>query len=147
MISRPLKLASKRYSSNLKFLKHNLTFYQQFRDRQKNSRQKLINQHRQLEKEATEDIRLRLEEIRANLSKGFDSDHEDYLNVIFKEVEWELCQEELQRQAEEYEQDLNREVDALTRNLEYCIVCRMSEVRGKENKFICENCVKGIFES
>lgn len=99
------------------------------------------------EREATEDIRARLKEIRANLSKGFDSDHEDYLNVIFKEVEWELHQEELQRQAEEHEQDLNKEVDALTQNLEYCIACHTKEVRGKENKFICENCVNGIFES
>lgn len=108
----------------------------------------MINEHRQLdEREATEDIRSRLAEIRASLSKGFDSDHEDYLNVIFKEIEWELCQEELQRQAEEYEEDLNKEAEALTRNLEYCMVCQVTEVRGKDNKFICENCVKGIFES
>lgn len=107
-----------------------------------------MNQRRNIvESETTEDIRLRLEEIRANLSKGFDSDHEDYLNVIFKEVEWELYQEELQRQIEEYEHDLDKEVDALTRNLEFCIVCRTSEVNGKDNKFICENCAKGIFES
>lgn len=86
-------------------------------------------------------------EIRANLSKGFDSDHEDYLNVIFKEVEWELYQEELQKQAEEYEQDLDRQVEALTCNVEYCIVCHANEVKGKDNKFICESCAKGIFES
>lgn len=108
----------------------------------------MINQHRNLDdKVTTGDIRSRLEEIRANLSKGFDSDHEDYLNVIFKEVEWELYQEQLQQQAEEYEQDLNREVESLTRNLEYCIVCHVREIQGKENMFICEECVKGIFES
>lgn len=90
---------------------------------------------------------MRLEEIRANLSKGFDSDHEDYLNVIFKEVEWELQQEELQRQAEEYEQELDKEVDALRRNVEYCIVCQEKEIKGKDNKFICENCTQGIFET
>lgn len=126
----------------------NLKFIQQFRDHQRNSREKLINQRRNIdESEATEDIRLRLKEIRANLSKGFDSDHEDYLNVIFKEVEWELYQEELQRQAEEYEQDLDKEVDVLTRNVDYCIVCHVGEVKVKDNKFICENCTKGIFES
>lgn len=111
-------------------------------------REKLINQRRNIdESETAEDIRFRLAEIRANLSKGFDSDHEDYLNVIFKEIEWELYQEELQQQAETYEQDLDKEVDALTRNLEYCIVCHVKEVKAKDNKFICESCVKGIFES
>lgn len=88
-----------------------------------------------------------MKEIRANLSKGFDSDHEDYLNVIFKEVEWELYQEELQRQAEEYEQGLEKEVDVLAHSVDYCIVCHAKEVKVKDNKFICENCTQGIFES
>lgn len=128
------------------FLFIDLFVLQQFRDHQKTLRQKAVNEYRRLD-EREPSIKSRLEEIRANLSKGFDSDHEDYLNVIFKEVEWELYQEELQRQAEEYEQDLNKEVDALTQNLEYCIVCGAMEIKTKEKKLICDECVRGIFDS
>lgn len=99
-----------------------------------------MNQNRKLNK-TTDFITDKLLELRLELQQSLDPEDIEYFEETFKQVEEDIRAELLQIQAEQYERDLQNEVNSLIeRHLSLCIVC--GEICEGVNpvKKICYNC-------
>lgn len=99
-----------------------------------------MNQNRKLHK-TTDFVTNKLLELRLELQKNLDPENIEYFEETFKQVEEDICAELLQVQAEQYERDLQNEVNSLVeRHLSLCIVCNEICEGVNPVKKICYNC-------